>query len=328
MKQTILITGASSGIGKETAKLFQSKSWNIVATMRNPEKEVELSKLSNVLVTRLDVLDLDSIDDAIQQGIQKFGKIDVLLNNAGYGAYGPLESFPRERVLKQFNTNVIGLIDVTRAILPHFRQNKSGTVNSDITTADVYNGKTDDETDLTTNPNNQGVYKITPTGEIIVETTGIITSYQKKFALDPGGQAYWVNGAGQLRRGPGRPKLTSRASTIPPTTTLGQSVILGPDRSIYFLQSNDTDTSRVRRLNPANNESKVIGTYGTGDGQTRNAKGIALCRSGSRDAVEIIDEIITESNDRDGHSWIEPAATQGEAKSQQNMEFNNVHNHA
>ena len=128
MKQTILITGASSGIGKETAKLFQSKGWNVIATMRNPEQEAELSKLSNVLITRLDVLDLDSIDNAIQKSIQKFGKIDVLLNHAGYGAYGPLESFPRERVLKQFNTNVIGLLDVTRAILPHFRQNKNGTI--------------------------------------------------------------------------------------------------------------------------------------------------------------------------------------------------------
>lgn len=128
MNKTILITGASSGIGKETAKLFQSKGWNVIATMRNPEQEAELSKLNNVLITRLDVLDLDSIDNAIQKGIQKFGKIDVLLNNAGYGAYGPLESFPRERVLKQFNTNVIGLLDVTRAILPHFRQNKNGTI--------------------------------------------------------------------------------------------------------------------------------------------------------------------------------------------------------
>ncbi len=128
MKQTILITGASSGIGKETAKLFQSKGWNVVATMRNPENETELVKLKDVLVTRLDVLDLDSIDSAIQQGIQNFGKIDVLLNNAGYGAYGPLESFPRERILRQFNTNVIGLLDVTRAVLPHFRQNKSGII--------------------------------------------------------------------------------------------------------------------------------------------------------------------------------------------------------
>jgi len=128
MKQTILITGASSGIGKETAKFFHKKGWNVVATMRNPEKETELKALHNVLVTRLDVLDLESIESAIRQGIQQFGTIDVLLNNAGYGAYGPLESFPRERILRQFNTNVIGLIDVTRAILPHFRQNKSGIV--------------------------------------------------------------------------------------------------------------------------------------------------------------------------------------------------------
>ena len=128
MKQTIFITGSSSGIGKETAKLFQSKGWNVVATMRNPEQESELNNLNNVLVTRLDVLDLDSINSAIHQGIQEFGKIDVLLNNAGYGAYGPLESFPRERILKQFNTNVIGLLDVTRAMLPHFRQNKAGTI--------------------------------------------------------------------------------------------------------------------------------------------------------------------------------------------------------
>ena len=72
MNKTILITGASSGIGKETAKLFQSKGWNVIATMRNPENETELSQLDNVLVARLDVLDLDSIQKAFQDGIQKF----------------------------------------------------------------------------------------------------------------------------------------------------------------------------------------------------------------------------------------------------------------
>lgn len=128
MNKTILITGASSGIGKATAALFQAKGWNVVATMRAPEKETELSSLENVLVSRLDVLDLDSIQQAIEGGIEKFGKIDVLLNNAGYGAYGPLEAFPRENMIRQFNTNVIGLLDVTRGILPHFRKHKSGII--------------------------------------------------------------------------------------------------------------------------------------------------------------------------------------------------------
>lgn len=128
MNKTIFITGASSGIGKETAKLFQQKGWNVIATMRNPEKETALNQLENVLVTKLDVLDLDSIDKAFEEGIEKFGSVDVLLNNAGYGAYGPLEAFSREKIARQFNTNVIGLLDVTRAVVPHFREHKKGII--------------------------------------------------------------------------------------------------------------------------------------------------------------------------------------------------------
>jgi NAD(P)-dependent dehydrogenase (short-subunit alcohol dehydrogenase family) len=128
MQQTVLITGASSGIGKATAKYFQEKGWQVIATMRTPENETELTALDNVLVTRLDVLDPGSIQSAVEEGLQRFGKIDVLVNNAGYGAYGPLESFTRQRILRQFNTNVIGLLEVTRHLLPHFRSNRSGVI--------------------------------------------------------------------------------------------------------------------------------------------------------------------------------------------------------
>ena len=128
MKKTILITGASSGIGKATAVYYQQQGWNVIATMRSPEKETELNELENVQLEKLDVLDGSSIDQAIKNGIAKYTKIDALVNNAGYGAYGPLESFPRENIIRQFNTNVIGLIDVTKAIIPHFRQNKEGII--------------------------------------------------------------------------------------------------------------------------------------------------------------------------------------------------------
>lgn len=128
MKKTILITGASSGIGKATAKLFHENGWNVIATMRKPEDEKELNLLENVSVTRLDVTDILSITEAVDLGISKFGKIDVLLNNAGYGAYGPLEATTIEKIEQQFATNVLGLLNVTKGVIPHFRNNKNGVI--------------------------------------------------------------------------------------------------------------------------------------------------------------------------------------------------------
>ena len=128
MTQTILITGASSGIGKATARYFQSQGWNVIATMRSPEKEQELNQRERVLVTRLDVTDPVSIESAVNLGIERFGQIDVLLNNAGYGAFGPLESFPMEKLRRQFDTNVIGLLETTKAVLPHMRGRRSGAI--------------------------------------------------------------------------------------------------------------------------------------------------------------------------------------------------------
>ncbi len=128
MAKTILITGASSGIGRMTAQYFQKKGWNVIATMRKPEAEQDLKKYDNVLVERLDVLDSASINQAVAAGIERFRKIDVLLNNAGYGAYGVLEAVPVEKIRRQFDVNVIGLLETTKAIIPHFRRNHSGII--------------------------------------------------------------------------------------------------------------------------------------------------------------------------------------------------------
>ena len=128
MSQTILITGASSGIGRATAQFFQQKGWNVVATMRSPDQETELNQLANVLVTRLDVTDEASIEAAVAAGLARFGRLDVLLNNAGFGAYGPLEATPLDTIRRQFDTNVIGLLAITQAVLPHFRAQRAGTV--------------------------------------------------------------------------------------------------------------------------------------------------------------------------------------------------------
>lgn len=126
MKRTILITGASSGIGKATALFFQRKGWNVSATMRNPGNENELTHLENVIVPRLDVLEPSSINTAIGETISRFGKIDVVVNNAGYGMLGLFESASKQSIERLFGVNVFGLFDVTRAVLPHFRENRSG----------------------------------------------------------------------------------------------------------------------------------------------------------------------------------------------------------
>lgn len=123
-----MITGASSGIGRATAQLFHERGWNVIATMRTPGDDTQLAALENVLVTRLDVLDAASIQAAVTAGIERFGHIDVLLNNAGYGVFGVLEAAPIQNIRRQFDTNVIGLLETTQAVLPHFRAQNSGVL--------------------------------------------------------------------------------------------------------------------------------------------------------------------------------------------------------
>ena len=128
MEKVILITGASSGIGKETVKLFQSKNWKVAATMRNPENSQDLQNIVDVETFRLDVTDVGSIKSAIAQAIDKFGRIDTVVNNAGYGLVGAFEAATPEQIEKQFQTNVFGLMNVCREILPYFREQKRGTI--------------------------------------------------------------------------------------------------------------------------------------------------------------------------------------------------------
>ncbi|WP_028776066.1 SDR family oxidoreductase [Shimazuella kribbensis] len=126
--KTILITGASSGIGRAAANYFSEQGWNVVATMRSPEKETELDRLDRVLVTKLDVEQKETIQDAITKGIEHFGKIDVLLNNAGYSTFGPFEAATDLQMKRQFDVNVFGVFHTIQAILPHFRTNKEATI--------------------------------------------------------------------------------------------------------------------------------------------------------------------------------------------------------
>lgn len=128
MSRTAFITGASSGIGRATAQRFQSEGWNVVATMRSPEDGADLAALPHVVVTRLDVTDSSSISAAVADARATFGGIDVLVNNAGFGAYGALEVTDMEVIRRQFDTNVIGLLEVTKAVLPVMREQGSGVI--------------------------------------------------------------------------------------------------------------------------------------------------------------------------------------------------------
>ena len=125
MTKTIFITGASSGLGKATAKLFAGKEWKVIATMRNPERETELNQLENVTLMPLDVTSAEQIKTTVGKAIDS-GDIDVVFNNAGYGLAGPLEALRDEQLTRQINTNLLGVIRTTQAFIPHFRKKRSG----------------------------------------------------------------------------------------------------------------------------------------------------------------------------------------------------------
>lgn len=126
MQKTIFITGASSGLGKSTAKLFQSNGWRVIATMRNPEKETELNALKDLVIMPLDVTNPEQIILTIKK-VTRLYAIDVVMNNAGYGLIGVLESLEDEQIQRQITTNLLSVIRVSKAFTAHFRERKSGT---------------------------------------------------------------------------------------------------------------------------------------------------------------------------------------------------------
>lgn len=128
MKKTILITGASSGIGKETAILFAKKGWNVVAAVRDTACIEGWAIPLGIRPVTLDVTKEETIQRAVSETLTNFGHIDVVVNNAGYGLVGPFEATPEDALTRQMDTNFFGALRVIRAVLPSMRSRKSGLI--------------------------------------------------------------------------------------------------------------------------------------------------------------------------------------------------------
>lgn len=124
------ITGCSTGFGRELAKLILSRGWNAVITARNTEqvKDIAEGYPTTALVLKLDVTDKKQVAAAITKAQETFGKVDVLVNNAGYGYFTSIEEGEAEKIRAQFETNFFGLVNMVQAVLPVMRKQKSGTI--------------------------------------------------------------------------------------------------------------------------------------------------------------------------------------------------------
>jgi NAD(P)-dependent dehydrogenase (short-subunit alcohol dehydrogenase family) len=119
----VLITGCSSGYGLETARHFHSQGWNVLATMRTPRADL-LPDSNRLRILALDITSTESIAAALEAS----GPIDALVNNAGIGAFGPFEAMPMSMTREVFETNTFGVMAMTQAVLPQFRERRSGVV--------------------------------------------------------------------------------------------------------------------------------------------------------------------------------------------------------
>ena len=125
-----LITGCSSGFGRELAKLVLARGWRAVVTARDPSTLADIAPGhdARALILPLDVTRRAQIDEVVTQARHRFGRIDALVNNAGYGYLAAIEEGEDEAVRAMFETNVFGLVDMTKAVLPVMRQQRSGLI--------------------------------------------------------------------------------------------------------------------------------------------------------------------------------------------------------
>jgi NAD(P)-dependent dehydrogenase (short-subunit alcohol dehydrogenase family) len=128
MKQVVLITGASSGIGKSTAAYFAARGWQVVATMRDTGNAGELKGMDGVICLTLDVTKDSSIKKAVEMVLKQYGHIDALINNAGYGLLGSFEAATLEQIQAQLQVNILGVMQMIQAVLPHMRERRSGVI--------------------------------------------------------------------------------------------------------------------------------------------------------------------------------------------------------
>jgi len=126
--KTALITGCSSGIGRATAREFLEEDWVVYATARNPADVQTLGERERCHIATLDVTDGSDVERVVDRIVDEQGRIDCLVNNAGYGQMGPVEDVPTEVVHRQFDVNVYGPHRLIRAVLPHMREQGDGTV--------------------------------------------------------------------------------------------------------------------------------------------------------------------------------------------------------
>lgn len=124
----VLVTGASSGIGRATVAACAGRGWRVTATMRRPEDAGDLASLPGVIVVPLDVTSLESVESAVAAAVTAFGRLDAVVNNAGYAVDGVFEGVDDATIRQQFETNVFGLMRVTRAVIPVMRRQGSGTI--------------------------------------------------------------------------------------------------------------------------------------------------------------------------------------------------------